>query len=306
MLEGLQYTHNKVEPKPNELRAWLQNEHPQYVHILDADFAAETSISNLLVLTAAAGLKRLVAFLLEQDKRRVRASSTWMLSPPPALLPALLTMVATGKRLSTSSASRELMINLLSKQGVGVDQSTPAIDLLDTLIRRTKFRGSRTALAWVLRHEPQKYISNEERYSIAGLLLENRADPNTFAVPDTCCPEGTSLLQSCIRHYDVEAVRLLLLHEAEATYLDEPMSSFQFEFMEALRGETTMTSLLGEYGIGTRMWGHETLNSVEKLVGKSVSLIGIGNSHIAKIIGQFYQEHIFLVLPGQIPRGGRI
>jgi hypothetical protein len=279
MLNIWQSTHDQMERESISLEEWIRNEHPQYFDSVDE----ANTIDHMLVLTAAAGLKRLVTYIIEQRRRKMVAASM-LLFPP-----ALLTMVATGKRLSTSSASRESMIKLLLKYGseVDVDQSTVAIAARDmgTLLDAPRHTYFRTALAWVLRHEPQEHISNEERYSIARLLLENGASPNLSAVPDRCCPAGTFLLQSCIRHYDVEAVRLLLLHEASPASLDKPMASFQLEFAEALGGEETMSKLLLEYGINTR-WHHETTGSVTRLVVQSVSLIGVGSSCIGETIGR--------------------
>jgi hypothetical protein len=272
------YLHSLLQGlRPIGFKQWIHNEHPQYVDTLHY----VKPMDHLLVLTAAAGLKRLVTYIIEQRRLQIDAASTQLFPH------ALLTMVATGKRLSTSSLSRESMIILLLKHGVEVDQSTSAIapSDRDILLNAPDYtNNSRTALAWVLRHKSQEHISNEERYSIARLLLENRANPNALAVPDRCCPNGISLLQSCIRHYDVEAVRLLLLHEVDAA---AHAATFQLWIVEGIRGETTMSELLLEYGIETT-WDREVLDPVVLLVLQSLSLTGIGSSCIGIKIANGY------------------
>jgi hypothetical protein len=266
---------------PISFKEWIRNEHPQYLDSFDG----ADNLDALLVLTAAAGLKRLVTYIIEEHSREVDAAST-LLTPP-----ELLTMVATGKRLSTSPVSRESMINLLLKHGVAVDNFTHAIGVSDRIPLLYAPTYIRTALAWVLRHEPQEHISNEERYSIARLLLENRADPNTWAVRDTCCPNRASLLRSCIQHYDVEAVRLLLLHGAEDAHLSEYIVCFKLHILEAVRGEKTMSKLLMDYDILSTT-DNDYLNSIAPLVGQSGFLVGIGSSHIGSIIGAAHRRTI--------------
>jgi hypothetical protein len=290
-LEREQLEREQLEREPMIIGTWIHNELPQCLDSLNSG----QPFDKLLVLTAAAGLKRLATYLCEHRRsyldqlkptRVVDAAST---SP---FLPALLTMVATGKRLSTSSVSRESMINLLLKHGVEVDQSTVAIAASSwEIIDAPWYAHLRTALAWVLRHEPQEHISNEERYSIARLLLENRANPNTDAVPDGCCPDETSLLQSCIQHYDVEAVRLLLLHGAVDAHLSEYIVCFKLHILEAVRGEKTMSKLLMDYDILSTT-DNDYLNSIAPLVGQSGSLVGIGSSHIGLIIGAAHRRTI--------------
>jgi hypothetical protein len=260
-----------IESGPQrQIKQWVNKELPQFA----LHFGLGKIEDLLLILIAAADLKRLVGYQIEGRRAEVDATS---------IPPALLTMVATGKRLSTSSASRESMIILLLKLGVGVDQYTRAIDASD-IYGFALFGNNRTALTWVLRHEHRQHISNEERYSIARLLLENRANPNALAVADRCCPDGTTLLRSCIQHYDVEAVRLLLLHEADASQFSDYLVSFKLRLAEAVRGETTMSKLLGEYSIETRL-DLGTLDTISCLVVQSVSLIVIGSSHIGEAIG---------------------
>jgi hypothetical protein len=261
------------------IQRWINTEHP-YAPQLGIGYLGDSSVEeqmdNLLVLTAAADLKNLVTYQIEQ----LRATG-WPTE--------LLTVVATGKRLSTSSASRESMISLLLKPGNIVDSTCVALDIKDrrTLLNSEGGTVYRTALAWVLRHEPQKDISSEERYSIARLLLENRANPNALAVPDRCCPDGTPLLQSCIRHYDVEAVRLLLLNEADTDYLDEPVANFQLALAEAVSGEMTISELLREYGLVT-LYHRGTLPSIAYLIVNSWSLVATGSPRGGRIIGALF------------------
>jgi len=287
------WTLDQVERDSISLEDWIHNEYPQYF----GGFDKANAIDHLLVLTAAAGLKRLVTYQIVQGLREFNKDE--ILNPSRALL----TMVATEKRLSTSSVSRESMINHLLKHGVEVDQSTVAIAARDDLVRfpdYPDFPYSGTALAWVLRHKPREHISNEERYSIARLLLENRANPNELAVPDTCCPHGTSLLQSCIQHYDVEAVRLLLLHGAVDAHLSEYIVCFKLHILEAVRGEETMSKLLMDYDIPSTL-DNDYLNSIAHLVGQSGSLVGIGSSHIGLIIGAAHRRtHRRTIFPPRV------
>jgi hypothetical protein len=63
------------------------------------------------------------------------------------------------------------------------------------------------------------------------------------------------------------------------------MESFTLDFTEALRGETTMSELLVEYGIETR-WHRDTIGLVTRLIVQSLSLSGIGSSRIRGTIGK--------------------
>jgi hypothetical protein len=258
------------------LGSWIIRELPQYKHTL----GRLNPYVQFIVLAAAADLKDLISYEISTGRGNVNSASTWILA-----------MVATGPRLSTSSASRESMVKLLLKAGLDIDIPTRGIELEDfqvmiendpPIIDHSEVL-SRTILSWLLRQESQKYVLKEESISLARLLLENGANPNALAVPDSSCPQGTSLLYSCILHYDIEAVKLLLLHEADTLVIDH-LLVFNIWMTEKIRGETTMSELLREYDINFR-WGTELMSTPALLVIQSGWPVGIGSSEIGKIVG---------------------
>jgi hypothetical protein len=244
---------------------WTARELPQY----NDYFRCLNFYDIFLILAAAADLKGLIAHEM----------STYGENFPKDL--HILVMVSTGPRLSTTSASRESMVKLLLKFEFDINAWTMPLELEDEeLLPGTHF--SRTPLAWVLRQESQRYISKEEAISLARLLLENGANPNTLAVPDPSCPDGTSLLYSCILHYDVEAVKLLLLHGADTSIINQQLM-FHLSVMEKIRGETTMYDLLREYEVqATRAF--KEMYRPARLMQQSMFAIGIGSSEIASIV----------------------
>lgn len=144
---------------------------------------------------------------------------------------------------------------------------------------------SRTLLAWILRQIPQKHISKEERLSLARLLLENGANPNTLSVPDPPCQDEfdkSSLLYTCILNYDVEAVKLLLLHEADMSVVDHQLI-FHVLMTEQIRGGSAMSNVLKEYDVQT-LWPIDLISA--RLVMQSGCSIGIGSSKIGTIVGR--------------------
>jgi hypothetical protein len=230
-----------------------------------------------LALTVAADLKTLSNYLLEEgylDQGHVAHAT-------------ILTMAAAGRRLSTTSASREPMIKLLLKYGIYQNGLCNSPDPEDAQAPPSRFdRGvRRTPLAWVLRCDPQKHISKEERYSIARLLLEHGADTNALAVPDACCGDKTSLLYSCIQHCDVEAVRLLLLHETDTSVIDHPLI-FRLR-MRNKRRATIMLDLLQDHHCQT-IWDRETMHPAALLVMESGCAAGIGSPLISSEVGYSY------------------
>jgi hypothetical protein len=265
------------EPSGLSFQGWIAREHPTYTQ----SFGGLDWDTWFLALTAAADLKGLVTYQFE----RFQGTQLHHIQTPDKQA-SVLTMVATGKRLSTSLASRESMIKHLFKVGVTSRGSCyrlePNLQWGDSIVWRKDY----TPLAWVLRQTTQRHISKKEGRSIAKILLENGADPNTPAVPDSCCPHGTFLLYSCIRHYDVEAVRLLLLHEANTRDMDLPLT-FHVKMSEQMRGNMLMSDLLKEYGIDC-IWDTEALHSTVLLVLLSGFPVGIGSSQMGTVIGSAY------------------
>jgi hypothetical protein len=239
-----------------------------------------SNINLLLILAVAADLKTLSSYLLvelgapEDPRDNMR-------------LTTILTMAATGQRLSTTSASREPMIKLLLKYRIFHNGTcvSPDPEAAQALLSRFDTYVFRKPLAWVLRCDPQKHISKEERYSIAGLLLEHGIDPNALAVPDACCGDNTSLLYSCVQHLDVEAVRLLLLHEADTSIIDHPLI-----FNLRMRKDTetkrvlTLLSLLEEHDYNI-IWGLKTMHPTGLLAIGSGCAAGIGSPSISSRVG---------------------
>jgi hypothetical protein len=268
------------------VREWTDRECP-----LHETFLIRISPANLLLrLTAAADLKTLSSYLLEsrevlddeQDQTLFREGRTWDRDLSHA---TILTMAATGRRLSTTSASREPMIKLLLKHGIYQNGlcNSPEPDPEDALALLFRFDRDvfRTPLAWVLRCDSQKHISKEERYSIARLLLEHGADPNSLAVPDACCGDETSLLYSCVQHCDVEAVRLLLLHEADTSIIDHPLIfSLEMRRGRESTGVKTMLRLLEEHDCQIT-WDVETMHPAGLLAIGSGCAAGIGSPSIS-------------------------
>ena len=241
-----------------------------------------SEINLLLILAAAADLKTLSSYLVERGDRQEALAYIYEMANA-----TILTMAATGQRLSTTSASREPMIKLLLKYGIyqnGICNSPDAEDAQALLspFSRDVFRKP---LAWVLRCDPQKYISKEERYSIARLLLEHGADPNALAVPDACCGDETSLLYSCVKHCDVEAVQLLLLHEVDTSIIDHPLI-FNFRMKEETETVRAMImlNLLEEHDCQIR-WHPETMHPAALLVIESGCAAGIGSPSISSRVG---------------------
>jgi hypothetical protein len=264
------------------LKGWIMQELPQYKYSL----AALNPYVQFVVLAAAADLKGLISYEISTVGDQVKAASKWILA-----------MVATGPRLSTTSPSRESMVKLLLKAGLDIDMTTNGVELEDFQVRSgTKGEEiityldaiSRTTLSWLLRQESQKYILKEEAISLARLLLENGANPNTWAVPDSSCPQATSLLYSCILHYDIEAVKLLLLHEADTLVIDHQLV-FNIWVTEKIRRETTMSDLLREYDFNFR-WGPELMSTPALLVMQSGWPVGIGSSEIGTIVGWAHRK----------------
>jgi hypothetical protein len=100
-------------------------------------------------------------------------------------------------------------------------------------------------------------------------------------------------LYTCILDYDVEAVKLLLLHEADIFVIDRPLI-FNVLMTEQIRGGREMSTVLKEYGV-------QTLDPIElipisaRLVMQSGCLIGIGSSKIGRIVGQAnHKTNMFL------------
>jgi hypothetical protein len=189
------------------------------------------------------------------------------------------------------------MIKLLLKLGVDpntsyppIESESPSFDSSSTLERAFNYHPP---LVWVLRQEPNEHISKEQVYSIARLLLENGANPDSPAVQDVCCPDGTSLLSSCIRHYDVEAVRLLLLHEADASDIDLPLV-FQIKMREQEVDRSgkgrPMSHLLMEHGIQTN-WERNKWHP-ELLVLHSLSLGTIAAPPVGDTVGLAFRRTI--------------
>jgi hypothetical protein len=246
-----------------------------------------SSVSLLLILAVGADLKTFTSYISEpleahrQDQGYVKRDI--MAHHAHRAHAEILTMAATGPRLSVTSASREPMIKLLLEYGIdpnGICYSLEAEDARCDLLR--------APLAWVLRCDPQKHISKEERYSIARLLLEHGAVPDVLAVPDACCGNKTSLLYGCVKHCDVEAVRLLLLHEADTSLIDHPLIFNLVMWKKTEMGRvTTMLSLLGEHGCQTR-WDPETTHPAALLVIQSGCATGIGSPSISSQVGIAY------------------
>ncbi|KAH8745131.1 hypothetical protein F5882DRAFT_446468 [Hyaloscypha sp. PMI_1271] len=233
----------------------------------------------------AADLKKLSSYILEMgyDGKDDYLSGA-----------ATLTMAATGRRLSTTSASREPMIKLLLKHGFYQNNQCRSSDAKDAQALRSRFDRDVlcTPLAWVLRCDPQKHISEEERYSIARLLLEHGADPNASAVPDACCSFMTSLLYSCVQHLDVEAVRLLLLHEADTSIIDHPLL-FGLKMREETESArvTTMLRLLEGHGYRI-LWDPEIVHPATLLVIGSGFAAGIGSPTISSRVGRAHHRGV--------------
>jgi hypothetical protein len=265
------------EVDQSTFKDWILRELPQYARSLETS----DNYAPYLALAAAAGLKGLINYEFTHRFQAIRS-------------PYILAMVTTGPRLSTTSASRESIVKLLLKFGVNINVGIPPIGPADMeLLARISGREepTRTSLAWVLRQGSQKHISKEEGLSLARLLLENGADPNTLAVPDPPCPEGASLLYSCILHYDVEAVKLLLLHEANASVIDPQLIS-NVTIMETVRGETTMSDLFGEYNVQTE-WAPNTLSAPALLMLQYGYSIGIGSSQFGTVVGMAFRKIVY-------------
>jgi hypothetical protein len=266
--------------------SWIIQELPQYASSLGVT-GVLSSRSQLKALAAAAALKDFL---------------TYELSTHGHLSPYVLAMAATGKRLSTSSASRESMVKLILSFGADSDDPIPALDVttvdpFHASTTRVQYNHPRTTLAWILRQKSQQYISKEERLSLATLLLENGADPNTRTVPDSLRgsdrPGRPSLLYTCILHYDVEAVKLLLLHEADIFDIDRPLI-FNVLMTEQIRGRREMSKVLKEYHVQT-LYPMDLIPISARLVMQSGCLIGIGSSKIGRIFGRAnYKTNMFL------------
>jgi hypothetical protein len=176
------------DPSALSLREWLLQEYPEYQHSL----GGLRPDRILLALAAASDLKDLVSTLLPPlpPERNIQDATR----SDPELTAALL-MVSTGPRLSTTSASRESMIKLLLKHGVDVNEYWVPLEPGGSPANEIGASDMYSILSWVLRQTRQKFISEEERYAIARLLLENGAGPEAFAVE-----EGPhSLLHNCYR-----------------------------------------------------------------------------------------------------------
>jgi hypothetical protein len=277
MIGGIQYP-LCGKPVGWTIRDWADWMRPLPEIILNS----VNSISLLLILAVGADLKTLSNYILEEG----------YLDQDHLAQATILTMAATGQRLSTTSASREPMIKLLLKCGVYQNGlcNSPELDPEDALALLFRFDRDvlRTPLAWVLRCDPQKHISKEERYSIARLLLEHGADPNAVAVPDACCGDETSLLYSCVQHCDVEAVRLLLLHEADTSIIDR-LLIFNLRMKEETenRRATKMLDFLDSHckTICKTIWDLETMHLAGLLAIGSGCAAGIGSPLISSIVG---------------------
>jgi hypothetical protein len=142
----------------------------------------------------------------------------------------------------------KVLLGLIVKRGLKLEViiNTP----LPTLFRATESEYlinvcMGTPLTWILGHLPHNHISREQALSLASLLLENGASPNSKAIPVTNLLWCSSLLLDCILHYDVEAVKLLLLHEADPSVVDR-RAAFALWITEHVRQETAMSTLLKE------------------------------------------------------------
>jgi hypothetical protein len=271
------------------LREWIDRDCP-IPEIALSQVSWMNTTGFFLRLTVAADLKKLSSYILEMG---------YVSKGDYPSEAATLTTAATGRRLSTTSASREPMIKLLLKHGLYQNTKCESPDAEDAQALRSRFDRDVlcTPLAWVLRYDPQKYISKEERYSIARLLLEHGADPNALAVPDACCGDETSLLYSCVQHCDVEAVRLLLLHEADTSIIDHTLI-FGLRMGEGTEYTrvTAMLRLLMDHDCEI-VWHPETMHPAALLVIGSGCAAGIGSPTISNRVGSISGHWLTKQLP---------
>jgi hypothetical protein len=165
----------QAQAESPSLKSWIIREIPHYAQ----SFGRLSPYDQFMALAAAADLKMLIAHELDTDPLIARSAT-------------ILTMAATGQRLSSTSASRESMVKLLLKFRLDINFRGLALDTEDLNLSISSLKSYCTPLTWVLRQESQKYISMEEAISLARLLLKNGANPNADAVPDPSCPVRTS------------------------------------------------------------------------------------------------------------------
>jgi hypothetical protein len=250
LFEQMLIPNTKLGPDSQEvlsLLSWLHRELPQYQQSL----GTLRPWHLLLALAAAADLKGIVTSEIESYL------SSHFKSPIDFAL--ILQMVTTGKRLSSSSASRESMVKLLLGR-LGNIEAHPPVLFRATESEDFANNNIGTPLAWILRHVPHKHISRDEALSLASLLLENGAYPDNLAIPDAILPKRRTILLDCILHYDVEAVKLLLLYEADLSVINLHVAA-ALRITEQIRQETAMSTLLQENGISLHdTWPDISLN----------------------------------------------
>jgi hypothetical protein len=270
------------------LQSWIYRELPQYQQSL----GNVSPRIQLLALAAAADLKEVVTSEFESNSSSGSFPDSFPDSLPNSSIDfaLILQMATVGQRLSSSSASRESMVTvllgILVKRGLNVDNIE---FVLPNLFKETEYvdfpyQIEGTPLAWILRHVilPHKHVSHEEALSIASLLLENGASPNTMAISDTRSPRRTLLLD-CILHYDVEAVKLLLLYEADPSVVDRKVA-FALWITEQIQQETAMSTLLKENQISLWETGQDiSLNEFTVLHTAPLGLFGMLYGRLGKI-----------------------
>jgi hypothetical protein len=249
----LNYSADPDHPNTLKIHDWIREQYPEYEHF----FQSVSARVVLLALIAAADLKGVIASLVSPfQPSDVPAEWSEFRTdlPEGGVTATALVMVALGPRLSTTSTSRESMIKHLLELRIHADSGIGPLEREEAeRLFGLGIPGSATkypTLSWVLSKTPQKHISKAEAYFVATLLLESGANPNALAIPHESCPGDHSLLYDCIRHHDMEAVRLLLLHGADTSEIDHSLL-FHLSRNATTQGDTTidlMLTLLNEYG----------------------------------------------------------
>ncbi|TVY15310.1 Protein SERAC1 [Lachnellula arida] len=206
-----------------------------------------------------ADLKALVEYELKCGHWVVSSKDKWLLGD-------LMRLAATGQRISSSLSSRESLVRHLIKLGWPVYMSVN-----DSRRDTDDHTLDCTLLARLLRNKPHKHISQDDALSLARILLENGADQEAQAFPDPALQgRKRTVLYSCILHNNVNAVELLLAHEAETLVIDQELM-FTVWMREKFEGGNTMSEILVKNGI---LWNSAKVIWAEPCIPMCILLSG--------------------------------